>query len=202
MNVNHENSEKGHAGQEERYQRSGTRRGKKLGVALVGLGTYSATQLAPALLETEHCYLAGIVTGTPSKIDQWKEKYDISDGNVYNYDNFDEIANNPDIDIVYVVLPNSMHAEYTIRAARAKKHVICEKPMAIDVEEAQKMLDACRENDVQLAIGYTRGRMGKPMKEKWTCPIFMSRQCRWTGRRSNLKTMKNPTFRVKLGSVT
>jgi predicted dehydrogenase len=126
----------------------------KLGIALVGLGQYSANELVPALLETEHCYLAGIVTGTPSKIPYWQEKYNIPEKNVYNYENFDQIANNPDIDIVYVVLPNSMHAEFTIRAAKAKKHVICEKPMATNVQVAQRMLDACRENGVQLAIGY------------------------------------------------
>ncbi|MDT0645415.1 Gfo/Idh/MocA family oxidoreductase [Zunongwangia sp. F260] len=127
---------------------------KQLGIALVGLGGYSTNQLAPALQETENCYLAGIVTGTPSKIDDWKKKYDIPDKNVYNYENFDEIANNDDIDIVYVVLPNALHAEYVIRAAKAKKHVICEKPMATNVEDAKRMLDACNENGVQLAIGY------------------------------------------------
>ena len=143
-----------HAEHQPEPQPSGSRQDKKLGIALVGLGKYSASQLAPALKETKHCYLAGIVTGTPSKIDSWKEEYDIPDKNVYSYDDFDRIADNPDIDIVYIVLPVSMHAEYTIRAARAKKHVICEKPMAINAEEAQQMLDACNENGVQLAIGY------------------------------------------------
>ncbi|WP_299825953.1 Gfo/Idh/MocA family oxidoreductase [uncultured Pontibacter sp.] len=127
---------------------------RKLGIALVGLGQYSANQLAPALQETENCYLAGIVTGTPSKAQAWKTKYNIPAKNIYNYENFDEIAQNKDIDIVYVVLPNAMHAEYTIRAAKAKKHVICEKPMATTVADAQRMLDACRQNNVQLAIGY------------------------------------------------
>ena len=127
---------------------------KKLGIALVGLGQYSAKQLAPALQETKNCYLAGIVTGTPSKIDDWKDKYDIPDKNVYNYENFDQIAQNKDIDIVYVVLPVSMHKEFTIRAAKAKKHVICEKPMAMNAAEAQEMVDACKANGVQLAIGY------------------------------------------------
>lgn len=126
----------------------------KLGIALVGLGRYSNNQLAPALEETENCYLAGIVTGTPEKAEAWKEKYNIPEENIYNYENFDEIASNEDIDIVYVVLPISMHAEYTIRAARAGKHVICEKPMAMNVEEARQMVDACAENGVQLAIGY------------------------------------------------
>jgi hypothetical protein len=104
---------------------------KELGVALVGLGKYSTEQLAPALQETSRCKLKGIVTGTPEKAQEWKRKYNLSEKNIYNYENFDTIKDNPDIDVVYVVLPNSMHAEYTIRAAKAGKHVICEKPMAV-----------------------------------------------------------------------
>lgn len=127
---------------------------EKLGVALVGLGSYSTNQLAPALLETKYCELRGIVTGTPAKEKIWAEKYNIPQKNIYNYENFDTIADNPDIDIVYVVLPNSMHAEYTIRAAEAGKHVICEKPMAITSEECQQMIDACKEANVMLSIGY------------------------------------------------
>lgn len=126
----------------------------KLGIALVGLGNYSNGQLAPALQETEHCYLAGIVTGTPSKIDRWKSKYSIPDANVYNYQNFDSIKDNTNIDIVYVVLPNSMHAEYVIRAAQAGKHVICEKPMALNVKECDDMIAACKKAGKMLSIGY------------------------------------------------
>jgi len=127
---------------------------EKLGIALVGLGNYSTNHLAPALQETEFCKLAGIVTGSPEKIPVWQKKYDIPDGNVYNYDNFDTIADNPDIDVVYVVLPNAMHAEYTIRAANAGKHVICEKPMAISVKECKDMIAACKKNNRKLQIGY------------------------------------------------
>jgi predicted dehydrogenase len=126
----------------------------KLGIALVGLGGYSGGQLAPALQQTEHCYLAGIVTGTPSKIDTWKSKYSIPDKNVYNYQTFDSIKDNPDIDIIYVVLPNSMHAEYVIRAANAGKHVICEKPMAMNVKECDDMIAACKKAGKMLSIGY------------------------------------------------
>src|SRR3954447_26253747 len=75
----------------------------KLGVALVGLGYYSTDLLAPALQQTKNCYLSGIVTGTPSKAEVWKKKYNIPDKNIYNYQTFDELANNPDIDVVYVV---------------------------------------------------------------------------------------------------
>lgn len=126
----------------------------KLGIALVGLGGYATGQLAPGLQQTEHCYLAGIVTGTPDKAQSWKEKYNIPEKNIYNYDNYDTIKSNPDIDIIYVVLPNSMHAEYTIRAAKAGKHVICEKPMAITVEDCDKMIAACKQAGKMLSIGY------------------------------------------------
>lgn len=126
----------------------------KLGIALVGLGGYAGGQLAPALQQTEHCYLAGIITGTPSKIPVWQNKYDIPDKNVYNYDNYDSIKNNPDIDIIYVVLPNSMHEEYTVRAAQAGKHVICEKPMALSVKECDNMIEACKNAGKMLSIGY------------------------------------------------
>jgi predicted dehydrogenase len=126
----------------------------KLGIALVGLGGYAGGQLAPLLQQTEHCYLAGIVTGTPSKIPTWKEKYNIPDKNIYNYENYDSIKDNPDIDIIYVVLPNSMHAEYTIRGFAAGKHVICEKPMALTVEDCDKMIAAGKKAGKFLSIGY------------------------------------------------
>ncbi len=74
--------------------------------------------------------------------------------NIYNYASFDRIADNPDIDIVYVVLPNAMHAEYTIRAARAGKHVLCEKPMATSAKECEAMITACKTANRQLAIAY------------------------------------------------
>ncbi|HEY7886063.1 MAG TPA: Gfo/Idh/MocA family oxidoreductase, partial [Cellvibrionaceae bacterium] len=84
----------------------------KLGVALVGLGYYSRDLLAPALQLTQHCELRGIVTGSPEKIPQWQQRYGIKDSNVYNYENMHTLANNPDIDIVYVVVPTSLHMKY------------------------------------------------------------------------------------------
>jgi len=126
----------------------------KLGVALVGLGRYAGGQLAPALQETEHCELRGIVTGTPSKIPEWQERYGIPDGNVYNYGNLHEVANNDDIDIIYIVTPPGVHARDSIVAAEAGKHVWCEKPMAMDEDECQAIIDAATKNRVQLTIGY------------------------------------------------
>ena len=127
---------------------------RKLGVALIGLGNYSTTVLAKALTEADRCSLAGIVTGTPAKAEEWSAKYNIPKKNIYNYTNFDDIANNKDIDIVYVVLPNSMHAEYSIRGLKAGKHVICEKPMAMNAEEAMQMIEAAKKANRKLSIGY------------------------------------------------
>jgi len=127
---------------------------RKLGIALIGLGYYSTDLLAPALLETKETYLAGIVTGSPEKEKIWAEKYNIPEKNIYNYENFDSIKNNEDIDIVYIVLPNSLHKEYTVRAAEAGKHVLCEKPMALNTQECRDMIEVCNKNNVKLSIGY------------------------------------------------
>lgn len=127
---------------------------RKIGVALVGLGGYSTNLLAPGLQLTEHCELRGIVTGSPEKIPQWQKQYGIKDANVYNYDNMSEVANNPDIDVMYIVLPTFLHKKYSVIAANAGKHVWCEKPMAMSVDECQQIIDACDKNKVKLSIGY------------------------------------------------
>lgn len=128
--------------------------GKKLGIALLGLGEYSTSQLGPALKLTRNARLAGIVTGSPEKIPKWQKEYEIPDKNVYNYENFDTIADNKDIDIVYVVTPTGLHADFSIRAAKAGKHVICEKPMAPTVADCNRMIEAAKQAGVTLQIGY------------------------------------------------
>ncbi|UYB51536.1 Gfo/Idh/MocA family oxidoreductase [Xanthomonas sp. AM6] len=130
------------------------KRTKPLGVALVGLGDYASNRLAPGLALTKHCRLAGIVTGSPHKIPQWQARHRIPDRNVYSYDDLERIADNPDIDVVYVVTPTHLHAPLTLRAAAAGKHVWCEKPMAMHADEAQSMIAACARNKVRLSIGY------------------------------------------------
>lgn len=127
--------------------------GKKLNIALCGLGNY-ASRLASGIEISEYCNLAGIVTGSPEKALKWKAQYNIPDKNIYNYQNFDEIINNKDIDLIYVVLPNGLHKEFAIRSAKAGKHVITEKPMSISVADCEEMIKACNENNVQLAVGY------------------------------------------------
>ena len=127
---------------------------RKLGVALLGLGNYSENLLAPALQHTQFCELRGIITGSPDKVPAWQRKYNIKDANVYSYANMDQIANNDDIDIIYIVTPTGTHKDFSVQAANTGKHVWCEKPMAMDEQECQAIIDACNKNGVKLAIGY------------------------------------------------
>ena len=127
---------------------------RKIGFALAGLGSLSTHQLAPALQKTKFCELTGLVTGHPEKAKKWKAQYNIPDKNIYNYDNMEQMAGNPDIDVVYVVTPNALHAGHTIKAARAGKHVLCEKPMETSAEKCRQMIDECKKAGKQLAIGY------------------------------------------------
>jgi glucose-fructose oxidoreductase len=127
---------------------------KKLGVALVGLGNYATRQLAPALRQTQYCRFAGAVTGSREKGEKFAREYGFSEKNIYSYDTMDQLADNAEIDIVYVVTPNSMHAENVIAAARAGKHVISEKPFTTTVADAEAAISACRAARVKLSIGY------------------------------------------------
>jgi glucose-fructose oxidoreductase len=132
----------------------GPNKGRKLGVALLGLGRYATGELGPALRQTKHCYLAGVVTGHPEKGEKWAADYKLDKKNTYSYENLDRIADNKEIDIVYVVTPPGLHAEFVIRAAKAGKHVISEKPMATSVADCDRMIAACKAAGVQLGIGY------------------------------------------------
>ena len=128
--------------------------GKKLGVALAGLGGYSTGELAPALREAKSCYLAGVVTGSPDKGRKWARDYRFPERNIFSYDNMAQLKNASDIDIVYVVTPNALHARHAIAAARAGKHVISEKPFTTSVADAEAVIAACREAKVKLSVGY------------------------------------------------
>src|SRR5262245_59383353 len=127
---------------------------KPIGFALVGIGTLTMGQLLPAFAKCKLARPVALVSGHPDKAQEQASKYGIDPKNIYNYENFDSIKDNPAIDVVYIVLPNSMHAEYTIRAAKAGKHVLCEKPMANTVEDCQAMIDACKAANRKLMIAY------------------------------------------------
>lgn len=131
-----------------------TQQKKKVGVCLLGLGNYSTTVLAPALQQTAYCKLVGIVTGSPWKIPIWQKKYNIKDKNIYNYDTMHQLSDNPEIDVVYIVVPTGLHAKFAIQAADAGKHVWCEKPMAKTAKECENIISACQKNRVKLSIGY------------------------------------------------
>jgi glucose-fructose oxidoreductase len=128
--------------------------GKKVGFALVGLGSLSINQIMPALMKTQKAQLVGFVSGRPEKARHLAQIYGVDPKNIYTYDNFDTIASNPAIDVIYVVLPNSMHAEYTIRAFKAGKHVLCEKPMANTPKDCEQMIAAGKAANRKLMIGY------------------------------------------------
>lgn len=127
--------------------------GPMLRIAIMGLGSY-ATRVAEAMQSSKKAKLVGLISGTPSKIKSWKGKYSIADKNCYNYENFDRIKDNPEIDAVYIITPNALHRSQCIRVANAGKHVICEKPMAINASEGQEMVDACKKANVKLLVGY------------------------------------------------
>jgi predicted dehydrogenase len=125
----------------------------KLKVALVGLGRY-AKIVADNMKDSGLCEITGLVSGSPEKLSSWQKTYGVPSENCYNYENFDNIKSNSQIDLVYVILPNSMHKEYTLRAANAGKHFIVEKPMALNAHDCLEMINACNKARVQLAMGY------------------------------------------------
>lgn len=127
--------------------------GPMLRVAIMGLGSYG-TRVAEAMKDCKKAKLVGAISGTPSKLKDWQRKYGIAEKNCYNYENFDQLKNNPDIDAVYIITPNALHKPQCIRVAQAGKHVITEKPMAINAVEAQEMVDACKKANVKLLVGY------------------------------------------------
>jgi predicted dehydrogenase len=127
---------------------------KTVGVAIVGIGKLTLGQLLPAFADAKVAKLVAFVSGHPDKAREQADKFGVDRKNIYNYENFDSIKDNPAIDVVYIVLPNSMHAEYTIRAAKAGKHVLCEKPMANSVAECQEMIAACKAAQKKLMVAY------------------------------------------------
>ncbi len=151
--------------------------GPLLRVAIMGLGSYG-TRVANAMKDCTKARLVGAISGTPSKLKDWQSRYNIPQANCYNYQNFDAIKSNPDIDAVYVITPNALHHDQVIRVAKAGKHVICEKPMAVNAREGQEMVEACKKAGVKLLVGYRmhfepktleiirmrkEGELGKPL---------------------------------------
>jgi predicted dehydrogenase len=128
--------------------------GKKLGWAVVGLGSLAINQILPAFAKCEKSKVVALVSGHPDKANKLALRYGVNPKNIYNYQNYDSIKDNPEVDVIYIVLPNGMHAEYTVRGLQAGKHVLSEKPMANSPAECQQMIDAARKADRTLMIAY------------------------------------------------
>jgi len=128
--------------------------GRRLRYCIVGLGRISMDHFMPACKRSRKSQVTAFVTGHRDKGERLAPEYNVPLKNIYSYENFDAIAENPEIDAVYIALPNSMHAEYTVRAAKAGKHVLCEKPMATSMKDSQAMIAACRSANRKLMIAY------------------------------------------------
>lgn len=130
-----------------------TSQGRTLRVALMGLGGY-ASRVAEAMQSCKRAKITGLISGTPAKLADWGSRFGVPENSRYNYENFDRIKDNPNIDAVYVITPNALHHDQVIRVAKAGKHAICEKPMALNAVEGQEMVDACARAGVKLLVGY------------------------------------------------
>jgi predicted dehydrogenase len=128
--------------------------GKKMGWAIVGLGSLSIHQILPAFAQCEKSKVVALVSGHPDKANKLALRYGVNPKNIYNYQNYDSIKDNPEVDVIYIVLPNGMHCEYTVRGLQAGKHVLSEKPMANTPAECQQMIDAGRKANRKLMVAY------------------------------------------------
>ncbi len=126
---------------------------RKVGYCVIGLGRI-ADHFMRGVKEGSTSKITGLVSGHRDKAEKIAAQYGVPKSSIYSYEDMDRMRENKSIDAVYVALPNSMHAEYTIRSAKAGKHVLCEKPMSISVKEAEDMIAACKAANVKLMIAY------------------------------------------------
>ena len=127
---------------------------QRIGFAIVGLGAYALGQIIPNLSATRRARLAAVVSGNAEKAQRVARAYGLGDRHVYSYDTFDEIAQDETVDVVYIILPNTLHRAWTERAVAAGKHVLCEKPMAATAEDCEAMIAAAEAANKKLMIGY------------------------------------------------
>ncbi|MDF7813661.1 Gfo/Idh/MocA family oxidoreductase [Hymenobacter sp. YC55] len=127
---------------------------KRVGYALVGLGHLTLEEILPAFGECKKSKPVALVSGSPEKLKKVAQQYGIKPESCYGYENYDKLKDNPEVQVIYIVLPNSMHAEYTVRGAQAGKHILCEKPMASSSAECQLMIDACKKANKKLMVAY------------------------------------------------
>ena len=126
----------------------------RTGFAIVGLGRLSLDQILPAMGKSKYCKPVALISGDRAKALKIAAQYGIKPASVYDYTTYDQLAHNPEVKVIYIVLPNAQHAEFTLRGAKTGKHILCEKPMATSVKECQQMIDACNKAGVKLMIAY------------------------------------------------
>ncbi len=127
---------------------------RRIGFAVVGLGHLAIDQILPAFGRSKYARPVALVSGHRDKALKLSHQYGIAEKAVYDYSNYDALAHNPEVQVIYIVLPNSLHAEFTVRGAKAGKHILCEKPMATTAADCQLMIEACAQANVRLMIGY------------------------------------------------
>ena len=127
---------------------------RRIGFAVVGLGHLSLNQILPAFGSSKECRVTALVSGDREKARKLAEQYGVPEKSIYDYQSYDQLAQNPDVQVIYIVLPNSMHAEFVLRGAKAGKHILCEKPMATNVRDCERMIAACKAAKVKLMIAY------------------------------------------------
>ncbi|SKC05341.1 Gfo/Idh/MocA family protein [Dyadobacter psychrophilus] len=127
---------------------------QRVGYAVVGLGHLSLEEILPALGTCKKSKLAALVSGSPEKMKKVAAQYGLKTESCYSYETYDQLKDNKEVDVIYIVLPNGLHKEYVIRGARAGKHILCEKPMANTAEECKEMIAACNKANVKLMVAY------------------------------------------------
>jgi predicted dehydrogenase len=127
------------------------RGGRKIGYAVVGLGHIAQTAVLPAFAHAKNSRLVALISDDEEKREKLSRKYRCD---AYSYEQYEECLRRDDVDAVYIALPNTMHAEYTVRAAQAGAHVLCEKPMATSESDCRRMMVACDDAGVRLMIAY------------------------------------------------
>ncbi|MCE7068595.1 Gfo/Idh/MocA family protein [Dyadobacter sp. CY326] len=128
--------------------------GSRVGYAVVGLGHLSLEEILPALEMCKKSKLTALVSGSPEKMKKVAAQYGVKSESCYSYETYDQLKNNPEVDVIYIVLPNGLHREYVVRGAKAGKHILCEKPMANTAAECKDMIAACNQANVKLMVAY------------------------------------------------
>src|SRR3954471_13028818 len=127
-------------------------RGEPVQFAVIGQGYFAQGAVLPAFKEADGCDLRAIFSNDSTKLRALKRKYGVAVA--LGYDQYDDYLRSGEVDAVYIALPNDLHADYTLRAARAGVHVLCEKPLATNSEDAREIISVYADHGVTLMTAY------------------------------------------------